>query len=229
MRVDESTTHQSRNLHRRPLVIGLTGPIAAGKSTVAEHLRRRGAKVVDADQVYRSLLVPGSDLSERIVEHFGLAVVSPNGTIDRTALGGLVFGNAQALADLDRITHPIVVGEIRTLIAGSASPVVVVEAVKLAQSGLLSDVDSLWFVSADEETRLKRLLGRPGMDETKARARLAAASEVVPPGVQVDFSIDTSGDISETLGAVDDGWRALISNEREKRHDFVVSALEESS
>ena len=117
MRVDESTTHQSRNLHRRPLVIGLTGPIAAGKSTVAEHLRRRGAKVVDADQVYRSLLVPGSDLSQRIVERFGPAVVSPNGTIDRTALGGLVFGNAQALADLDRITHPIVVDEIRTLIA----------------------------------------------------------------------------------------------------------------
>ena len=229
MRVDESTTHQSRALHQRPLVIGLTGPIAAGKSTVAKHLRRRGAEVVDADDVYRSLLVPGSDLSRRIVDRFGPTVVTTTGDIDRAALGSRVFGDAEALADLDRITHPIVVDEIRTLIAEATAPVVVVEAVKLAQSGLLSDVDSLWLVTADDETRLKRLLERPGMDDTKARARLAAASEVVPAGVQVNVSIDTSGDISATLGAVDDAWRTLISNERGERHHFIVSALEEYS
>ena len=123
-------------------MIGLTGPIASGKSTVADLLRQRGAEVIDADRVYRSLLAPGSTLWRRVVERFGSAIVGPDGEIDRAALADIVFADPEALADLDRITHPAVVAEIRSRIARASSPLVVLEAVKLVQSGLASDVDA---------------------------------------------------------------------------------------
>ena len=220
---------EPRQMQQRPVVIGLTGPIASGKSTVAAHLRERGADIVDADRVYRSLLVPGSELARRIVARFGPGVVAANGDIDRSALGDLVFQDAQALADLDEITHPVVVDEIRNVIDRSAAPVVVVEGIKLGQSGLASDLDSLWLVTADEATRLQRLMKRAGMDETKARARIAAASGRVPDGIRVDRAIDNSGDIGATLRAVDEAWQALLSEKTGKHQDLIVSGQEEPS
>jgi dephospho-CoA kinase len=127
-------------------------------------LRQRGAEVVDADLVYRSLLAPGSTLWKRVVERFGPAIVGSDGDIDRAALADIVFTDPEALADLDRITHPAVIAEIRGRIAQTRSPFVVLEAVKLVQSGLTSDVDALWFITADPETRLCRLMSRSGVD-----------------------------------------------------------------
>ncbi len=202
----------------RPLVIGLTGPIASGKSTVAELLRHRGAAVIDADQVYRSLLNPGSDVWEQVVARFGPAVVGPDNQIDRAALGEIVFRDPAALADLDRITHPPVVAEIRRQIAGSDADVVVVEAVKLIESGLVADVDSLWLVTADPEVRLRRLAARRGLSEADARARLAASSHVAMPDAPVDVVIENSRDMSCVERAVADAWHsvaaALASGER---------------
>jgi dephospho-CoA kinase len=214
---------------QRPVAVGLTGPIAAGKSTIAKYLRERGAEIVDADRVYRSLLAPGSDLSRRIADRFGPTVVAANGEIDRSALSKLVFQDPKALADLDQITHPTVVDEIRKTIGRSTAAVVVVEAVKLGQSGLVSDVDSLWFVTADEPTRLRRLMTRSGMNEQEARARIAAAPGLVPADARIDYLIDTSCDVSATLRAVEDAWQALLSDIRNKRHDRVVSVQEEPS
>ncbi|MBW3633194.1 MAG: dephospho-CoA kinase [Chloroflexi bacterium] len=229
MQFDDAKARQGRQPEKRRIVIGLTGPIASGKSTVASYLRERGADIVDADRVYRSLLAPGSELARRIVARFGPGVVAANGDIDRSALGDLVFQDADALADLDQITHPKVVDEIRTMIDRSNAPVVVVEAIKLAQSGLASDIDSLWLVTADEATRLQRLMTRAGMDEAKARARIAAASGRVPDGIRVDFAIDNSGDIGATLRAVDDAWQALLSDKMDTRQHEIVPTQEEPS
>ncbi len=223
------TPAQLRTLRERPMVIGLTGPIAAGKSTVENRLRDAGAEIIDADRVYRSLLVPGSELARRIEERFGSTVVAANGEVDRAALGEIVFRDTAALADLDRITHPLVIAEIRRKIDQSTAPVVVIEAVKLVQSGLASDVDTLWFVTADEAARLRRLMRRTGLDESQARARIAAASGFVPKGVRADVSIDNSGDMGATLRAVDDAWQAVFSDKTKMRNDFVVSAKEEHS
>ena len=180
---DGGQISQRGSSDRSPFVIGLTGPIASGKSTVAEMLRQRGAEVIDADRVYRSLLAPGSALWRRVVERFGPAIVRPDGEIDRAALAEMVFADPEALADLDRITHPAVVEEIRTRIAKTDAPLVVLEAVKLVQAGLASEVDALWFITADPETRLRRLMSRSGLDEASARARIAAAPDTVPQGV----------------------------------------------
>ena len=205
---DPQMTHRATSQPSK-FVIGLTGPIASGKSTVAEMLRQRGAEVIDADHVYRSLLVPGSPLWRQVVDRFGPAIVGPDGEIDRKRLAGLVFADLKALADLDRITHPAVVAEIRSRIAQSSAPLVVIEAVKLVQSGLASDVNALWFVTADPETRLHRLMTRTEMDEAGARARIAAAPDSVPDGARVCATIDTSGDLASTLSAVDGAWRAV--------------------
>jgi len=191
-----------------PYVIGLTGPIASGKSTIAEMLRLRGAEVIDADLVYRCLLAPRSPLWKRVVERFGPAIVAPDGAIDRAALAAIVFADPQALADLDCITHPAVVAEIRARIGQTSAPVIILEAVNLAQSGLNSDVDALWFITADSETRLRRLMSRSGMDEATARARIASAPSTVPDGVDVDAIVDNSGDLASTLSSVDNAWQA---------------------
>jgi dephospho-CoA kinase len=227
MTQDDAGT-QRRTGDPSPFVIGVTGPIASGKSTVAELLRQRGADVIDADRVYRSLLQPGSGLWRQVVARFGPEIVGPAGEIDRAALGGVVFADPEALADLDRITHPAVVAEVRTRIARSTAPFVVLEAVKLVQSGLASDVDALWFVTADPETRRHRLMSRSGMDEASARARIAAAPDTVPKGVDVDVTIDNSGDLLSTSAAIDEAWRAVRIGAA-RRQDYLMPAKEERS
>src|SRR5688572_16559841 len=100
MRLDVGEVSLRGVSNSSPLVIGLTGPIASGKSTVAELLRQRGAEIIDADRVYRSLLQPGSELWRQVVERFGPAIVRSDGEIDRAELGRIVFADPAALADL---------------------------------------------------------------------------------------------------------------------------------
>jgi dephospho-CoA kinase len=226
---DDGAVSQRGSNDSSPFVIGLTGPIASGKSTVADMLRQRGAEVIDADRVYRSLLTPGSELWRRIVERFGPAIIRADGEINRAALAETVFADPVALADLDRITHPAVVAEIRSRIAQSSAPLIALEAVKLAQSGLASDVDALWFVTADPETRLHRLMSRSGMDEASARARIAAAPDTVPQGVEVAATIDTSEDLAAMSSAVDDAWRAVWSDPAQARHKHLMQGKKERS
>jgi dephospho-CoA kinase len=226
---DGGETDQRGSNDRSPFVIGLMGPIASGKSTVAEMLRQRGAEVIDADRVYRSLLVPGSALWRRVVERFGGSIVRSDGEIDRAALAEIVFTDREALADLDRITHPAVVAEIRSQIARTSAPLVVLEAVKLVQSGLASDVDALWFITADPETRLRRLISRSGMDEASARARILSAPSSVPEGVEVDAIVDNSGDLASASAAVDDAWRALRFVPTHDKQKVLMSVQKERS
>lgn len=196
---------------KHPFVIGLTGPIASGKSTVAALLQERGALVIDADEVYRSLLHPGSDLWERVVARFGPEVIALDRQIDRAALGRIVFRDPAALADLERMTHPHVVAEIRRQIDAANAEVVVIEAVKLVESGLLDDVDSLWLVTADPEVRLRRLAARRGLSEEEARARLGASLHVAEPDAIVDILIENSGDMSLVTRAVTEAWDAVVA------------------
>lgn len=224
---DAVTQRASRG--RSPFVIGLTGPIASGKSTVADILRQRGAEIIDADRVYRSLMVPGSELWRQVVGRFGPEIVRSDGEIDRATLAKMVFADPEALADLERITHPAVVAEIRRRIARSLAPLIVLEAVKLVQSGLASDVDALWFVTADPETRLRRLVARSGMDEASARARIAAAPAMVPEGVDVGATIDNSGDLASAISAVDEAWQAVRSCPSHVKHPHMTQTQKERS
>lgn len=197
---------------RTQVVIGLTGPIAAGKSTVAAMLESLGGEAIDADRVYHSLIRPHSPLWTAVVARFGEAVVGPDQRLDRGALARIVFADPAALRDLEQLTHPAVVAEIQRRIARSPAPLVVVEAVKLVPSGLNRDVDAVWLITADEETRLQRLMARGGLDRDEARARIAASANTVPTDVPPDVTIDTSGSLAETRRAVVDALDAMVES-----------------
>lgn len=160
---------------RAPL-IGLIGPIGCGKSTVAGWLAARGAAVIDADDLTRELMAPGTPVAEAIVERFGEEYRRPDGSLDRVALGRLVFADPERLAELESIVHPAVAGMLEASIraADSGGPdAIVLEAIKLVEAGHAPWCDEIWLVVCDPKTQLARLAGR-GMAEPDARQRIAA-------------------------------------------------------
>jgi len=164
------------SLGTRAQVIGLIGPIGSGKSTVAGWLADRGAAVVDADQLTRELMAPGTPVTRSIVARFGGEYRRPDGSLDRAALGRLVFADAVRLAELESIVHPAVTHLERDAIraADARRPTaIVLEAIKLVEAGHAQWCDEVWLVVCDPKVQLARLTGR-GMDESDARQRIAA-------------------------------------------------------
>lgn len=196
---------------KRPLVIGLTGPIAAGKSQVASYLGELGAEVIDADAVYRELITPPSPLLDEVAARFGPEVLGATGELDRSALGRIVFSDPGELAALEAITHPAVIKEVRRRIANSPAEVVVNEAIRLVESGMADEADVRWLVDADPQVRLERLMARNSLDEETARARLDVSQPDVPPGFVFDEIIDNSGCLEATRAAVKRAWERLPS------------------
>lgn len=187
------------------LVIGLTGPIGCGKSTVAGWLGDLGATIVDADLVAREVVEPGEPALAEVLEAFGPGVAGPDGSLDRAALGRIVFTDPDALARLEAIVHPAVRPRILEHIAAATrdgAPAVVVEAIKLVEGGLAALCDEVWLIVCDPTAQRDRLAAR-GADAADTDARIAAQSDIVerllPAATRV---IDTSGALDETHTAV---------------------------
>jgi dephospho-CoA kinase len=198
----------------RSLVIGLTGPIGCGKSTVAGWLASRGAVVIDADAVARDVTAPGEPGHEAVLAHFGDAFRRADGTLDRAALGRLVFDDADALEELERIVHPLVrpriVAAIETARA-AAAPIVVLEAIKLLEAGYGAVCDAVWLITCQEHDQLERLVAR-GLGARDARQRVRAQAGLAGRlAGQVNAVIDTSGTLEEAERRVD---RALVEARR---------------
>jgi dephospho-CoA kinase len=170
------------SLGTRSPVIGLIGPIGCGKSTVAGWLAERGAAVVDADRMTRQLMSPGAPVTEAVIARFGSEYSRPDGSLDRAALGRLVFSDPDLLADLESIVHPAVacLGEDEIRAADATGPVaIVVEAIKLVEAGNGPWCDEIWLVICEPGAQLARLTGR-GMAESDARQRIAAQDVSLP-------------------------------------------------
>jgi dephospho-CoA kinase len=189
--------------------IGLTGPIGCGKSTVAGWLAEAGAVVIDADEVARDVVEPGSLELDAIATAFGPELRMADGRLDRAALGRIVFRDPEALARLERIVHPAVRQRIREAIEradADRAPAIVVEAIKLVEGGLALLCDEVWLVRCEPETQRSRLRGR-GVDDVDAEARIATQGDLESRlRGAVTRVIDTSGSTEATRELVRAAW-----------------------
>ncbi|MEA2654396.1 MAG: dephospho-CoA kinase [Chloroflexota bacterium] len=194
--------------------IGLTGPIGCGKSTVAGWLGQQpGVVVIDADQVARDVVAPGEPALDEVIERFGEALRRPDGSLDRAALGRIVFADPNALRDLEAIVHPAVRQRILAALAETAADgaeAVVVEAIKLVEGGLAELCDEVWFVTCDPGVQRDRLIGR-GSSPPDADQRIAAQAGIDDRGRPVATRvIDSSGDADATRALVEDAFAAVM-------------------
>jgi dephospho-CoA kinase len=160
---------------RKRLLVGLTGGLAAGKSTVARMLAKAGCTTFDADRLVGELYAPGKPGAAAVRELFGAAMLAPDGAVDRRALAARVFGDPPALAALERAVHPLVRARFQEL-AARQTGIVVVEATRLAEAGWAAELDRVVTVEAPLELRLARAVAR-GMEPEEARRRLAAQGD----------------------------------------------------
>lgn len=196
-------------------VIGLTGGIAAGKSSVAGLLAGLGAPLVDADQLAREVTRPGSAALAAIARGFGQEIITLAGELDRAALGRIVFADPVARRRLEAITHPEIIAEGRRRFAalGAAGHrAVVYEAALLCEAGRRRDVDRLIVVVADDEVRVARLMARSGLSREEALARIRAQLPQAEKAALADYLIDNSGALEHTRVQVEQVWRRVLAD-----------------
>lgn len=193
----------------RPYLIGLTGNIACGKSTVLESLRRLGAAVLDADAVVHQLLNQASPTRAAVVEAFGSDILGPKGAIDRRALGQLVFGDPTALNHLESIVHPAVLDFTWAWLEQVTAEVAVIDAIKLIEAGIAEHCDEVWVVTCPQEEQIHRLMGNRGLSREEALLRIQAQPPQEEKVAQADVVIDNGGRLKDTQAQVLQAWNTL--------------------
>ncbi|MBC8075805.1 MAG: dephospho-CoA kinase [Chloroflexales bacterium] len=206
--------------HPTLYLIGLTGNIACGKSTVLAMLSALSARTLDADRVTHRLQQPGTSVYQQIVAAFGSQVATaPNSPLDRRKLGEIVFSDPAALARLERIVHPAVHTELRAWLSEVArssghgtreqprsSPVAVIDAIKLLESGWKDEANAIWVVTCTPQQQLDRLMATRGMPRAEAERRIAAQSPQAEKVAQANVVIDNSGSQAATRAQVEAAW-----------------------
>ena len=190
-------------------VVGLTGGIACGKTTVSDVLRGLGVPIVDADRIARDVVEPGSPVLDAIAREFGPGVLGPDGRLDRAALGRLVFGDAAARARLNALTHPAIRERSGAALAEAAArgaPIAVYDAALILENGLGGAVDALVVVAIPEPLQIERLVARDGITRDEALARIRAQMPLAEKVARADWVIDNSGTRAETEARVRGVW-----------------------
>jgi dephospho-CoA kinase len=193
------------------LLVGLTGGIGSGKSTVARLLEKRGAVVFDADLLAREAVEPGTPGHAAVIERFGADVLAPGGELDREALASIVFADPSARRDLEEIVHP----EVRRLFAEGSEAyrdtdrVVVFSAPLLVETGMHTAFEVLVVVSATVATQIERLMHQRGMSEPSIRARIDAQAPLEDKAAAADFLVANEGSLDELESQIEQLWNDL--------------------
>ncbi len=229
IKISGRSTHFCPHCQKRPcgdaLVIGITGGIGSGKSAAADYLHSLGAAVINADQIGHGLLLEGAGAYEPVKEHFGDAVLRPDGSIDRARLGSIVFADKNELKQLNRITHPLIINEIKSRAdqwrrsvrkgndheikneqekAGSrAERLLIIEAALADELKLSSICDEIWLIAADEDIKLRRLEEGRGLSEQQIRTRISSQKSEEELAALTDRIIINNGSISELQRRID--------------------------
>jgi dephospho-CoA kinase len=197
------------------MMVGLTGGVGAGKSAVSARLAELGAVIVDSDALAREVVLPGTEGLAGVVAAFGDGVLSADGSLDRPALGRLVFADPEARRRLEAIVHPLVRARSGEIIAGAPSDAVIVNDIPLlVETGMQRLFEMVVVVSASEETRVERLGGR-GMSAADARSRIAAQATDDERAAVADVVIVNDGSLADLHARVDELWRTRLDPARE--------------
>jgi dephospho-CoA kinase len=209
------------------LLVGLTGGIASGKSSVSAMLAERGAEIVDADLIARQVVMPGERAWQKILDHFGRGVLTEDGQVDRKKLADLVFADQARLTLLNEITHPDIFARVAERLEHNRDRevVVVLDAALLIETGLADRVDVVVVVDAgDEEEQIRRLTAK-GFDERDARARMAAQLPAEARLARADLVIRNVGTFEELTARVDEVWNELQRRLRERHGPSPIIRL----
>lgn len=196
-------------------IIGLTGGIASGKSTVSRIMKDLGAVIIDADETAHSVIVPNKPAWRDIVNHFGQEILNPDLTINRERLGEIVFLDPKQLDILNHITHPRIMeslkDEFQRIKTSSPDAIVVLEVPLLYETYMERMCDEVWVVWVDRETQIKRLIGRNGYSEEEANRRIDAQISLDEKARRADLVIDNRGTLEETISSATKFFNAILT------------------
>ena len=203
---------------RKFLLVGLTGGIATGKSTVSEILRQLGGEIIDADQLARDVVEPEQPAWKQIVAEFGGGIVTAEGALDRKKLGAIVFADPERRRRLEAITHPAIRARFQArldeLAAQGFAGIVVFDAPVMIESGNYKNMDRLVVVVTDDATQAARLQERDGTDEAEGRRKIASQMPLAEKAKLADYVIDNSGTREATAAEVRRVFAALMADLR---------------
>jgi dephospho-CoA kinase len=201
---------------RRFLLVGLTGGLATGKSTVSAMFAHLGARVIDADLLAREVVMPGQPAHAEVVREFGPEVLDPDGGLDRKRLGAIVFADPERRRRLEAITHPAIRRRQQRLLSvleeEAFEGIVIWDAALLIESSGARAVDRLVVVVTDPDTEVRRLVARDGLAEPEARARIATQMPVAEKARLAHYVVDNSGSRGETERQVREVYRRLLDD-----------------
>jgi dephospho-CoA kinase len=195
-------------------LVGLTGGIASGKSYVASLLAEHGADTIDADDVAREVVTPGSKGLELVVETFGNSVLLPSGELDRQKLGEIVFSDPERRLQLESILHPLIKQRTTELIETKGAEIVVYSVPLLVEANVEYPFEAIITVEAGPENQIERLVRSRGLSEEEARNRVAAQTSAAKRKQRADYVIDSSDSKEQTKRQLDAIWEQLIAAAR---------------
>ncbi len=195
--------------YQHKTLIGITGNIACGKSTVLRQLQQLGASTIDADSLIHAILKKDGPAYAPVVEEFGRGILGEDEEIDRRVLGRIVFADPERLRRLEDIEHPLVRREMDEEIRSAPCPVVALDAIKLFESGWAANCDTVWAVTCRRDQQISRLMHARGYPQEEAEMRVNAQSPQEEKAARADLVIDNSGTLAQTREQVREAWRAV--------------------